>query len=62
MNTIVIIIMLCGSTDTVIVKQPDMKPVYTHNVTHPETLANLKVILSKKPTVIVYNDDRDLCV
>ena len=62
MEPIIIFIMLCGTVDTVIVKQVDKAPAYTHNITE-NTLNELnQIVEGKKPVIIKYEDKRGLCV
>ena len=53
--------LVCGSVDTVLVKQPDKKAMYTHDVRSPEIASKIKALLAQNPTVIVYEDERGIC-
>lgn len=61
MNIILIIIMVCGSMDTVIVKNPSMKAFYTHDVSNPDIILKVNEIMSKDHTLIVYEEKRGFC-
>ena len=61
METILVIMLVCGLPDTVLIKQPDKPPTYTHNIGSPEIASKIQALLGQNPTVIVYEDKRDTC-
>ena len=62
MDIIIVLMLVCGQPDTIIVKEPDQKATYTHNVKNPDVLDRVGKILQTNPTVIIYEDKRGICV
>lgn len=63
MNDIILIVLLvCGKPDTFIVKEPEKDPVFTHQVTNDKVMDSIMTILETKPTIIIYEDNRGICV
>lgn len=60
MDIILIVLLTCGFPDTFIIKEPDKKPVYYRSNNIDNVYLN-RVILTE-PTVIVYKDNREVCV
>lgn len=60
-SIIVIVLMLCGTVDTVIVKAPNQQATYTHNLSSPEIVSSLEAIMAQNPIVIKYEEDRGFC-
>lgn len=60
-SIIVILLFVCGQPDTIIVKAPDKRATYTHDVSSPRMLSSLEYILAQNPIVIKYEDDRGIC-
>lgn len=61
MKTIIVIWMLCGRPDTIIVKRPDLNPVFVTNITEQVMLA-VKEEFKKDPIVIIHEDKRIKCI
>lgn len=61
MKTVIIFLMMCGKVDTVIVKKPEMNPIYTHDITE-EVAKEVQKMIDKDSVVIVYQDKRVTCL
>lgn len=61
MSTILILLMVCGQVDTVIIKEPSKAPVYTHSIDE-DTKHTVAEVLKSKPVIIIYKEDRGVCV
>lgn len=53
--------MVCGQVDTVIIKEPSKAPVYTHSIDE-DTKHTVAEVLKSKPVIIIYKEDRGVCV
>ena len=53
--------MVCGTIDTVIIKPVDKPAIHLHDTKRPDIALVLKAIIAKKPTLIVYKEDRGIC-
>ena len=61
-DIILIVLMMCGKPDTLIVKEPDKAPIYTHNIRSEEVMDSVERIMKTDPIVIIYEDKRSVCI
>lgn len=63
MNDIILIVLLiCGKPDGFIVKVHEKQAVVTYQVNDIDVLENIAKLLKSKPTIIVYEDKRSVCI
>ena len=62
MNAVLIVIMMCGSIDTVIVKLEGETAIFEHGIVSEKMVKTVAKAFDQKLITITYTDDRDTCV